>query len=628
MKNYLLPLLFILGSSILWSQSRIRVKEYPDEIREITKQSADCRKEGGDDCAKYLYKALKIAKEKKSCVPCIEIELARAYYFDFEMDSMVRYAKLSIENSDKLRDSIRWELLSDAYNLLSIDVSFKGENEKTVQYMMESIHYAEKMGNEIQVALMKSNLGLTYNNFKNHEKGIALLEESFSELLRLKSPNKKGALAANIAGAYIDISDYESAIDWSRRTIKLSVEEEDKASEAAGFYLLASALQDLKKDSALYYVNQSIELLENIQDARYLASSHNVKANILADFKNYPEAKINFLKSIQYYEELGNPAGMDAALKNFGRTAYEFKDYETAARYLNEYIVYNDSVISEENRILLHDMETKYETEKKEKQIAEQDLKIQKQKSNLFMAILGGTLLISILGGLFWTHRRTAALKFQQLQKEKENAILSSFIQGEERERNRISHELHDGVAAMIGAAKMSLDALPHLSAEKQQEQLFKIKGILDQTHADVRHIAHNLLPSVLEKEGIIQATRHFASEINATKLIKISVADEDSRADELPKQLQLMLFRVIQELINNIIKHSQADNATIEFSRNENGLLQLEVNDDGIGFDGTVDSGSQGLYSISQRLKSIGGNFKFIRKKDRGMSAIAELKV
>src|SRR5690606_16527041 len=169
----------------------------------------------------------------------------------------------------------------------------------------------------------------------------------------------------------------------------------------------------------------------------------------------------------------------------------------------------------------------------------EQELKIQKQKSSLLLTVLGGALLISVLGGVFVYHRKKQELKLKQIQQEKENAILNSFILGEERERARISHELHDGVAAMIGAAKMSLESIPHLPTDKKIEQLAKVERILERSHADIRHIAHNLLPTVLEKEGLIQATKHFVSEINDTKLVNISVTDNLSQAETYPKQLQ-----------------------------------------------------------------------------------------
>src|SRR5690606_18127245 len=187
----------------------------------------------------------------------------------------------------------------------------------------------------------------------------------------------------------------------------------------------------------------------------------------------------------------------------------------------------------------------------------------------------------------------------KQLQQEKENAILNSFILGEERERARISHELHDSVAAMIGAAKMSLESIPHLPQQKQFEQLTKVERILERSHADIRHIAHNLLPTVLDKEGLIQATKHFISEINEAKLVNFSVIDNNSKAEEQSKQLQLMLFRIIQEFVNNIIKHSRAQNAEIIFNKFHKNL-QIEIIDDGIGYDDKINQEHQGLYSIA----------------------------
>ena len=279
------------------------------------------------------------------------------------------------------------------------------------------------------------------------------------------------------------------------------------------------------------------------------------------------------------------------------------------------------------NQELIHEFQVKYETEKKEKQIAEQKLKIQKQNAKIWFAILGGILFAAILGGTFLYHKKAEKLKLKQLEQEKENAILSSFVLGEERERNRISHELHDGVAAMIGAAKMSLESIPHLSTEQQMKQILKVVGILEDSHADIRHIAHNLLPIVLEKEGLIKATKHFANEINDTKLVNILVSDHHSNANEQPQQLQLMLFRIIQELVNNIVKHSQAKNAEIIFSKAQNSL-QIEITDDGIGYDEAIDQANQGLYSISQRLRSIGGQFQISRKSSGGTQAKVELVV
>lgn len=618
--------LFFAGIPEVFSQSRIRHREYSEAVKELRMKTRECQREAGENCIEFLKEAVRYVEKHNECVPCVELELGVNLMRIDEIDSAEFYLKKVQKGAGAQRDSVQWELMADSYNLLAALAGIKGNPEEQIRFTLESIKYGEKMGDFFQVASMKANLAAVYQGMKNHEKAISLAKEALGDLTRIGATRNKGLIASNIASSFHDLDKNDSAIFWSRRTIALAKEEEDVLSETAGYYLLAIALDEAKSDSALYYAERAVDRAERLNDTYYLATSYNIMGSILLD-SDYSKAKDYLVKSIENYRKLGRPTGIDAPMKSLGKEALIHRDYETAARYLDEYINYNDSVVTADNRRLIHEMETQYETEKKEKQIAEQELKIQKHRSTLLVSILGGLLAVFILGGVYLYTRRGHKLRVKQMQQEKENAILNSFIQGEERERNRISEELHDGVAAMIGAAKMSLDAVPHLPEEKQKEQLEKIKTILESTHADVRHIAHNLMPTVLEKEGLIAAVEHFAKEINETNLVSLTVKNENSRAEDLPKNLQLMLFRVIQELVNNIIKHSQAQNAEIKFSQTAQGL-NIEVIDDGIGFDTDPDAGNQGLYSISQRLKSIGGSFKFIRRKDRGMRAIAEVKI
>lgn len=606
---------------------KFHFKTLSEQTLKFYDDAQNCWENTEESCISFYQKMLASAKKRKECIPCAEIELARGYYFELQYDSSIIRLNNVLKNSKTQNKRLQLELENDAYNLLAANYSNSGDDQKAINYLMKCAKVIDQLGHKDKAALLKVNLGVLYSRMDNYEKGIQYQKEAYYELKKLGILKQNAIIANNIASFYTNLDKADSTLKWSNLALKLAIEQKDIASEISAYYLKASAFEGIDLDSGKYYIEKSIELAQQKNDNKLLATAYNIRGNIYSELSNYPEAKTSYLKSIQFYKEMGNHPDVYAPLKMLGLEAAKYNDYEIASRYLSQYVEFKDSLVSEENRQLVHELNTKYETEKKEKQIAEQELKIQKQRTNLLYAILGGSLLISILGGIYLFNRKAQKIKLKQLQQEKENAILNSFIQGEERERNRISHELHDGVAAMIGAAKMGLETIPHLPPEKQTEQLLKIKNILENTHADVRHIAHNLLPVVLEKEGIIKATEHFAREINETKLLKVSVLNENSKAGELPQQLQLMLFRVIQELVNNIIKHSQAENAVIKFSRNENGL-QIEVSDDGIGYEGEIASDNQGLYSIGQRLKSIGGNFKFIRKTDRGMQAVAEVKI
>lgn len=513
-------------------------------------------------------------------------------------------------------------------NLQAAIEAYKQNQEGAIGYYKKAIQLFEKHNDPKSAASVNFNIANIFLSRLNYPMAYQYSAEASRGF---KTANDTlyypGALAVNAVSAII-LGKKEEAQTTAQQAREISERYKNPLGMAMSGYALAEiAMYDKKYDTAIVHFQKVIPLAQQLQQVTVTAAAYTSLIKAYLENKNYDLVIQEGKKAIEFTEKF-HYKDVNYALNRYISQAYQQKgDEHSALQYMrmaDEY--FRDEVVSNDRRVM-GELLVQYETEKKEKQISEQELKIQKQQSSLLYAILGGALLVSVLGGVFIYNRKAQKLKLKHLQQEKENAILSSFILGEERERSRISHELHDGVAAMIGAAKMSLEAIPHLPQEKRMEQLSKIQGILEHSHSDIRHIAHNLLPTVLEKEGLIQATAQFASEVNETKLVNILIKDRNSNANELSKQLQLMLFRVIQELVNNIIKHSQAQNAEIIFSRHPNGL-QIEVSDDGIGYEGMNKPGEQGLYSITQRLKSIGGNFKITKSNFGGTQATVELTV
>ena len=615
-------LFFVVLSTVLWAQNRVDPivgADYQKWIKEID----DCMQSENPNCASLLDKL--VQKGKKEKVDFLDyLYFKKAYYFmaKTEIDSAMHYANLAIKNPHP-EEKYRADL--DAYNVLGNGHYYKGNLNAAIKSYLQAAEILEDGGNPLHLGYLYSNIATLLGESGNDDKQIEYLHKSFKLLKANEDQRFIATVASNLAYGYYFKKDTAEVKNWAHTSLKLAESSGDLVAKAQSYNVLSLIQKDGKK--ALAYSEKSIEFAEELNNPIYLAPAYFRYAEVLDQLGQENEALAFAEKAVQSSKEAGDNVNLMKASFTAAKINFKNGNKSKAADYYHTYALFKDSISAGETAKEVNELNTRYETEKKEKQIAEQELKIQKQRANLLYALLGGALAISLLGGYFLYNRKTQKLNLQKLQKEKENAILNSFIQGEERERNRISYELHDGVAAMLGAAKMNLETIPHLPYEKQHEQLLKALKIIENTHSDVRHIAHNLLPTVLENDGIIKATQHFISEINETRLVKISVMDENSRAEEVPQQLQLMLFRIIQELVNNIIKHSQAQNAVISFSRNQNGL-QIEVTDDGIGYEGELGEGNQGLYSISQRLKSIGGNFKFSKKTDRGMQAVAEIKL
>ncbi|MCC6186504.1 MAG: sensor histidine kinase, partial [Chitinophagaceae bacterium] len=449
---------------------------------------------------------------------------------------------------------------------------------------------------------------------------------AYRELKKLNITTHRSKIASNLATVYYDNRQNDSALIWGRMAIDLGKEFSYINSEIMGNYIVGACMEKNNKlDSAVYFITEAIKLAKANDRIDLQASAQQVLGNVLLSKGHYQEALKNFQEALPIQQEMEDVSGYNQSQRGIGLAALGLKNYPLAATNLASYVQLHDSLLSSENRKIVSELNTKYETEKKEKLIAEKELLLLKKNAQIRQSILAGIILALGLI-IFWVqYRRAQKAKLKKLAQEKEIAVLKAWMNGEERERNRISQELHDGVAAMLGAAKLNLQSIPHLPEEKKQVQYDKIATILDNTHSDVRRIAHNLLPITLQQEGLIAAIQQFARDLNVTGIIEVMVIDELQAELMLNKQTQLMLFRIIQELTNNIIKHAQASKATILFS-NEEDTLCVKVSDNGKGFSAIADQDSQGLFSIRERLKSLGGVFDIDSKEGSGTSAVLHI--
>lgn len=603
------------------AQNRDIITDVGPEFKALFNELDACIEDEEQNCLDLINNIIDKGKQEK--VPFLDYLYGRkAFYFwnHQELDSTIVYCRLILENPNPI-ESQRTDV--EGYNLMANAYYYKGELDTAIKYYLKVAEILEDGGNPIHLGYLYSNIATLLGETNNDDKQLEYLQKSYKLLEENNDERLIATITSNLGLAYYYVKDTANTIKWSEKALKLSELSNDLMAKTQSFLTLSLIEKDLNK--SFQYAEQSVKYADELKDKTHQARAYYRYADVLNQLGESEKALHYAEQAVSFAKEIGDNITLPRASYTAAIIAYNRGLKAKASDYFHIYAIIKDSITPIENARQINEIQTKYETEKKEKQIAEQELKIQKQQSDLLLAILSGSLLISILGGAIFYNKRKQQAKLKQLQQEKENAILNSFILGEERERKRISHELHDGVAAMIGAAKMSLESIPHLPQEKRMEQLAKVEHILERSHADIRHIAHNLLPTVLEKEGLIQATEHFVSEINETKLVNISVTDKDSKAEKLSPQLQLILFRVIQELVNNIIKHSQAQNAEIIFSDNPDGL-QIEITDDGIGYEDADDVGNQGLYSITQRLKSIGGNFKISKIKSGGTQAKVEL--
>jgi signal transduction histidine kinase len=213
--------------------------------------------------------------------------------------------------------------------------------------------------------------------------------------------------------------------------------------------------------------------------------------------------------------------------------------------------------------------------------------------------------------------------KDENLEKEKELKSLKYIIEGEEKERSRLARELHDGVNGSLGAIKLMADS-GKANKNDGNENIEKIKSLIDQVSTEVRDISHNLMPDVITQYGLIQAIESYLERIRGSDRLK---TDFQHYADfgDIDNSIKVTVYRIVQELTRNIIKHSGATECLIQINRHESNL-SLVVEDNGGGFDVFEHSHVEkpegiGLQSIYSRINLMDGKIDIQSELNSGTS-------
>lgn len=221
-------------------------------------------------------------------------------------------------------------------------------------------------------------------------------------------------------------------------------------------------------------------------------------------------------------------------------------------------------------------------------------------------------------------HKLTLRDKDLQLQQER----LIAVLQGQEQERKRIAEDLHDEVGAQLSVLKLNLGGLQPLLkiGNGEVERLKETKDFTDTIIQQLRFISQSLHPQALENLGLSHALDSFCNLMNKNKEVQITFETSDNGLP-VDKDKALNIYRVVQELINNILKHAQAKNVTISYNSTPNNLT-IKVEDDGNGAlinslaDSRKKTNSLGLKNIESRLNIINGNINFTPKTPQGTIA------
>ena len=293
--------------------------------------------------------------------------------------------------------------------------------------------------------------------------------------------------------------------------------------------------------------------------------------------------------------------GIKLAEKNnfvvFKRTGYELlsKYYEETGDYKQSLIAYKkyseakDSLQEDNRRKVTLDLDKKYETQKKEQQLKLQQSSIKQKKTLNY--ILGGSiaalLLISFLSyRTYQQKRKLQEQKISELEKEKLLLATQSILKGQEEERSRMAKDLHDGLGGMLSGVKLQLGAMKGnlILSEEHGRTFNNALGKLDESISEMRRVAHNMMPEALMKLGLQQALQDYCDGLSESQPFKIN-CEFHALENRMPSSTEIVVYRIVQELLNNAVKHSGATVILAQVIR-QGDNLSITVEDNGKGFD------------------------------------------
>jgi signal transduction histidine kinase len=336
---------------------------------------------------------------------------------------------------------------------------------------------------------------------------------------------------------------------------------------------------------------------------------------------NQPEKAIdNLLKSIPYFQDTGSRYAREEVYFSLYE-AYKNQDsLANATRYLEQYVALKDEIASDQMQRNISELEIRYETEKKDQTILQQT-----RERNLLL-ISGALLLIAGIAVILFLRNRLRlnkqiaereaeiqSQKITQLEQEKKIATYDAMIQGQEQERQRVARDLHDSIGGLLSTVKAHYNSvqLAGTNGKEPDHRFAKANTLLDEACEEVRRISHNMMPRALELSGIELAVEDLRDGLqNKGIACHLEIIGNKPLFD---KNKETMIFRILQELCNNITKHAGAKQVLLQLLWT-NDQLNILVEDDGKGFDidSLVGNEGIGLKSIRSRVKFLNGKIHF----------------
>lgn len=571
---------------------------------------------------RYARMSLDCAREAKSdtLLAVSYNSIANTYQYKSKLDSALIFHKKALHHRKRIKDEIG---IADSYNNIGITYDSMGLFSEALQNYFKALYLYDKKKDLEKLAMTYTNIGIVYKTQKEYKKGFQYYKKAYDLYVRLKSDFGITVSSGNIGSILIDFGKYDESIRYSR--IAKEGYEKLGYDRYVGYPVsnIAVVYDSLHRfDEADRYYKEAIRLHEKYLNSYEVANICNAYAKCLIKQKKFHESILTSDKAKAFSRKVNAFFLEVNANRNLAVANSKLGNFQEAYTYLSLYTIGIDSLFKAEKTKAIFELETKYNTEKKEKLLIQKEAEV-KQRNALLIVLSVLVISAIVLGCLFYRQQKLKN-KQQQQEFQLKSAIAQIETQNKlQEQRLSISRDLHDNIGAQLTFIISSVDNIKYAFDLENTRLDGKLQGISNFTKSTIVELRDTIWAMNNDEISFEDLRMRIFNFIEKAKIAREEIEfkfniDENLSQVKFTSIKGMNVYRAIQEAINNSIKYANATEIRIDV-KSIYSEISIVVSDNGIGFEESEVLLGNGLQNIKKRIKDIGGNFSLESQVGKG---------
>jgi signal transduction histidine kinase len=530
---------------------------------------------------------------------------------------------------DHLQKNIEYfkdDSLMMPYAMFQVGVVYRqtGKLEKGLQTYLDILKIFEHRNDTMATASTLNSIANLYGEMGKFDESIQHFKQAKSLFIAKNNKRDISNTEKSLALMYIEQDDLANALKSAQNALAIAREINYTQLIGSGLHTLGLIHFKTDQQKGLEYLFEAKEFLDQTEFTKEKIALDKDLGLAYYQLKKYPEARSLLLMSLDNAETKNIPSEIKEISEALSEIYAEERNYSKAYAYRLKYEAANDTLFNIENVKSINALQEQYESELKDKELVEQQLQIQESTYQRNLAYAGGIGLIALGGFFFYRNRKNQKLansKIDNLEKQQKLMALDYMVQGQEEERKRIAQDLHDGLGGLLSSVRHQIRSIQEQIASLSKVDIAgDAEQLINKACDEVRRISHDMMPASLVSFGLVDAVEDLVADIKQHNQLEVIFTSEGN-FENITDKAKVNLYRIIQEIINNTIKHADANRLYVSIVEKDH-TIKLEISDDGKGFD--YETAKQkdgiGLRSIESRVKYLEGKLE-VKGDEKGTS-------